>query len=109
MGTAGASAFHPLRKFGSEFLCLIGTDGFRQTQIMPRTEGHVGLVGLIATWQGADPPHARSDLDRLVDEVLGLADVLQGYAPVPDVGSSYEGAYQNSMSPVSAARPVLAN
>jgi hypothetical protein len=53
---------------------------------------HVGLVGLIATWQGADPPHARSDLDRLVDEVLGLADVLQGYPPVPDVGSSYEGA-----------------
>jgi hypothetical protein len=69
---------------------------------------HVGLVGLIATWQGADPPHARSDLDRLVDEVLGLADVLQGYPPVPDVGSSYEGAYQNSMSPVPAARSVLA-
>ena len=27
------------------------------------SERHVGLVGLIATWQGADPPHARSDLD----------------------------------------------
>jgi hypothetical protein len=43
-----------------------------------------------------------------IDEVLGLADVLKGYPPVPDVGSSYEGAYQNSMSPVPAARPVLA-
>jgi hypothetical protein len=73
-----------------------------------RVRRHVGLVGLIATWQGADPPHARSDLDRLVDEVLGLADVLQGYPPVPDVGSSYEGAYQNSTSPVPAARSVLA-
>jgi hypothetical protein len=50
----------------------------------------------------------RSDLDRLVDEVLDLADVTQGYPPVPDVGSSHEGAYQNSMPPVQAAHSVLA-
>jgi hypothetical protein len=85
-------------------LCGSGTDG----QIMPRTERHVGLVGLIATWQGAEPPTSRSDLDRLVEEVLSLADVLQGYPPVPDVGSSHEGAYQNSMSRVPAARSALA-
>src|SRR5580704_11197794 len=93
------SAFHPFAEvgwmdFGKHKSC--------------RVRRHVGLVWTDCNVARGTRRHARSDLDRLVDEVLGLADVLQGYPPVPDVGSSHEGAYQNSMSPLPAARSVLA-
>ncbi|PNE09581.1 MAG: hypothetical protein CR217_19345 [Beijerinckiaceae bacterium] len=61
------TAFHPLRKFGSEFLCLAVS------------ERHVGLVGLIATWQGG----RTADMPALVEEVLGLADVCRTIPQFP--------------------------
>ena len=52
---------------------------FRRLERMAASERHVGLVGLIATWQGG----RTADMPALVEEVLGLADVCRTIPQFP--------------------------